>query len=325
MILPRRRFLYLSSAAATMSIVPRHARAEDFPARPVHIIVGFAPGGVGSIVSRLIGQGIQDRLGQQVIVENRPGAGGNLGAEMVVKSAPDGYTLLLAGTNNTVNATLYSKLKFNFIHDIAMVGTAVRSPLVVVIHPSVPVTTIDELIAYVKANPGKISMASSGNGGSSHLAGELFKMMAGVPMVHVPYRGSGPALADLVAGHIQVMFDSMPSSIGYIRNGQLRALAVTTKERSPALPNVPALAEFVSGYDASGWVGIGTPKSTPPKIITRLNKELNDTLRDPKIAMRLADLGGVPFPLTPKESDKFVVTDTEKWAKVVKFSDVKID
>jgi tripartite-type tricarboxylate transporter receptor subunit TctC len=325
MMIPRRRFLQLASAIATLPLALRQARAESFPTRPMHIIVGFPPGGDGSIVARLVGQGMEERLGQQVIIENHPGAGSNLGTEMVVRSPPDGYTLTWVSASNTIGTTLYSDLKFNFIQDIAMVGTVMSSPLVIAVNPTVPATTISEFIAYAKANPNKIDMASAGNGTTTHLAGELFKMVTGVSMLHIPYRGTGPALADLIAGQVQIMFINIAATIGYIRNGQLRALAVTTKERSSALPNIPAAAEFISDYDASAWYGLGTPKATPPQVIAVLNKALNETLRDPKIATRLADLGGVPFQLTPKESDKFVVADTEKWAKVVKFSDVKID
>jgi tripartite-type tricarboxylate transporter receptor subunit TctC len=325
MIFPRRRFLYLASAAATLPIMLRQARAEIFPTRPVHIIVGFAAGGDGNFIARLLGQGMQEHLGQQVIVENHPGAGGNVGTEMVVRSAPDGYTLIWAGVNNTISTTLYSNLRFNFMRDISMVGTVMRYPLAAVVHPTFPAATVSEFISYAKANPGKVNMASPGNGTSSHLAGELFKMTTGASMLHIPYKGNAPALADLVAGQVQVMFANMPSAIGFIRNGQLRALAVTTKERSPALPNVPAVAEFVPNYDASGWFGIGAPKATPSEVITRLNQEIRKTLGDLQTTARLADLGGVPFPLSPSEADMFVAADTEKWAKVVKFSDVKID
>jgi tripartite-type tricarboxylate transporter receptor subunit TctC len=324
-MIPRRRFLSLASTAAILPIMLSHARAESFPIRPVHLIIGFPPGGDASIIGRLIGQGMQDRLGQQVIIENHPGAGGNLGTEMVVRAAPDGYMLTWAAVSNTISTTLYSNLKFDFSRDISMVGTIMRYPLVVTINPAVPATTVNEFIAYAKANPGKINMASVGNGTGTHLAGELFKMMTGVSMLHVPYKGGAPALADLIAGQVQVLFANMPSAIGYIRNGQLRALAVTTKERSPALPNVPAVAEFVPNYDASGWFGIGAPKATPPQVIAVLNKALNEALGDTKIAAQLADFGGVPFPLSPNEADMFVAADTEKWAKVVQFSGAKID
>jgi tripartite-type tricarboxylate transporter receptor subunit TctC len=325
MIIPRRRFLHLASASVVLPSMLRQAQAENFPARPVRIIIGFPPGGDASIIGRLIGQGMQDRLGQQVIIENHAGAGGNLGTEMVVRSSADGYTLTWAAASNTISATLYSNLKFNFIRDIAMVGTIMRYPLVVAINPAIPATSIDEFITYAKANPGKINMASVGNGTTTHLAGELFKMMTGVSMLHVPYKGGAPALADLIAGQVQILFANMPSAIGYIRSGQLRALAVTTKERSPALPNVPAIAEFVSDYDASGWFGIGAPKATPPQVIARLNKDLKETLGNANLAANLADFGGVPFPLSPSEADAFVVADTEKWAKVVNFSGAKIE
>lgn len=325
MMLPRRRVLYFAAMAAALPILPRGAMAEDFPRRPVHIIVGFPPGGVGDIIARLIGQAMQERLGQPVVIENRPGAGGNVGTDMVVRSTADGYTLIWAGTNNAVNATLYSNLKFNFIRDIAMVGTVMSGPLVMAVNPAVPAKSVAEFIAYAKASPSKVNMASSGNGTSTHLSGELFKMMAGVSMTHVPYRGEAPALVDLVSGQVQVMFVNLPSSIGYIRSGQLRALAVTTKERSPALPDVPAVADVVPGYESSAWYGVGAPKATPAAVIARLNKEIKASLADSKLAARFADLGGTPMPLGPAESDAFVAADTEKWAKVVKFSGAKVD
>jgi tripartite-type tricarboxylate transporter receptor subunit TctC len=324
MTLPRRRFLQLASASAVLPIMLRQARAENFPTRPVHIVIGFAPGGDANFVAQLLGQRMQDFLGQQIIVENRPGAGGNIGTEAVVRSSSDGYALIWAGANNSISASLYSDLKFNFIRDITMVGTVMRSPLVIAVHPSVPATNINEFIAYARANPDKVNMASTGIGTSSHLAGELFKMMTGASMVHIPYRGANPALTDLVGGQVQVMFANVASSIAYIRDERLRALAVTTKERSPTLPNIPAVTEFVSGYEATAWFGLGAPKATPPDVIARLNDALNVTLADPKIAARLADLGGVPFPQTPAQSDAFVMADTDKWAKVVKFAGVKI-
>jgi tripartite-type tricarboxylate transporter receptor subunit TctC len=321
----RRRFLQATAAAALLSSSSLMSRAQAFPARPVHIVVAFPAGGVGDIIARLLAQSLQVRLGQPVIVENKPGAGGNVGTELVVRSPPDGHTLIWAGTNNAVNATLYANLKFNFLRDIAMVASVMRGPLVMAVNPAVPARTVAEFIAYAKANPGKVNMASSGNGTSVHLAGELFKMMAGVDMLHVPYRGEAPALADLVSGQVQVMFANLPSSIGHIRDGRLRALAVTTATRSPALPETPPVAETVPGYEVTSWFGIGAPKATPAAVIARLNKDSNDTLADPAFAARLADLGGVPTPLTPAAFDAFVAADTEKWAKVVRFAGVKVD
>jgi tripartite-type tricarboxylate transporter receptor subunit TctC len=325
MKLLRRQLLYLAALAFGLPAVPRALAAQAFPTRPIRIIVGFPPGGVGDITARLIGQALQERLGQSVIIENRPGAGGNVGAEAVVRAAHDGYTLTLAGPNNAINATLYEKLKFNFIADIAAVAGVLRGPLVMVVHPSESAQTVSEFIAYAKANSGKVNMASSGNGTSVHLAGELFKMMADVQMVHVPYRGEAPALTDLLAGQVQVMFANLPSAIGHIRTGGLRALAVTTADRSFALPDIPAVGDAVPGYEASGWFGVGAPKATPGDVIGILNKEINASLDDPKIIARIADLGSVPMRLSPEEFDAFIVTETEKWGKVVKFSGAKVD
>jgi tripartite-type tricarboxylate transporter receptor subunit TctC len=325
MKLPRRRFLQSAGATTALSFASRLAQAQAFPTRPLRVIVAFPPGGVGDIIARLIGQSLQERLGQPVIVENRPGAGGNVGTEAVVRAPADGYTLIWAGVNNAVNATLYSNLSFNFVRDIAMVAGVMRGPLVMAVNGSVPARSVADFIAYAKANPGKVNMASSGNGTSVHLAGELFKMMASVDMVHVPYRGEAPALGDLVTGQVQVMFANLPSSIGHLREGRLRALAVTTATRSPALPETPPLADTVSGYEVSVWFGVGAPKATPAEVIARLNKDIGASLTDPVLAARLADLGGTPLLLGPGEFDAFVAADTAKWATVVKFSGAKVD
>jgi tripartite-type tricarboxylate transporter receptor subunit TctC len=296
---PRRRFLCSAAAVATLPIMSHFAWAQAYPTRPVRIIVGFTPGGTTDITARLIGQWLSERLGQQFIIENRPGAGSNLAAEAVVNALPDGYTILLVGAPNAINATLYERLNFNFIRDIAPVAGIIRTALIMQVNPSVPAKTIPEFIAYAKGNPGKINMSSAGNGSAPHVAGELFKMMAGVNMVHVPYRGAAPSLSDLIGGQVQVTFESMPSSIGYIRAGALRALAVTTAERSEALPAIPTVGEFVAGYEASIWYGIGVPKNTPFTIIDRLNNEINAGLLDTKLRVRIAELGGIPLQASP--------------------------
>ena len=292
MKLPRRNFLHLAAGAAALPAVSRVARAQAYPTRPVRIIVPFAPAGSADIVARLIGQWLSERLGQPFVIENRPGAGTNIGTEAVVRAPADGYTLLLVGSSSAINATLYDKLTFNFIRDIAPVASIIRQPNVMLVNPSVPAKTVPEFIAYAKADPGKINMASAGNGSSSHVFGELFKMMAGVNIVHVPYRGGAPALTDLLAGQVQATFVPVPASIEYVRAGKLRALAVTTTTRSDALPDIPTVGDFVRGYEASGFVGLGAPKNTPAEIIEKLNKEINAALADPKIKARLADLGG---------------------------------
>jgi tripartite-type tricarboxylate transporter receptor subunit TctC len=289
----------------------------------VRWIVGYPAGGSTDILARLIGQWLSVRLGQQFIIENRPGAGNNLGTEQVVRAAPDGYTILLVNPANAINTTLYEKLSFNFVRDIAPVAGLIRVPNVMEVNPSVPAKTVSEFIAYAKANPGKINMASSGNGTSIHMSGELFKMMTSLAMQHVPYRGSAPMLTDLLAGQVQVTFDNMPSSIEHIRAGKLRALAVTTATRSEALPDVPVVADFVPGYEASAWFGLGAPKGTPPEIIELLNKEVNAAVADPNIRARLVDMGGMMINGTPAEFGKIIVEETEKWAKVVKFSGAK--
>ena len=325
MKLPRRRFLHLAAGAAALPALSRIARAQTYPSRPVRWVVPFPPGGVTDIVARLISQWLSERLGQPFVIENRPGAGGNIGAEAVVKAAPDGYTLYLSSSPNAISATLYDNLNFNFIRDIAPVASISISPLVMEVNPSVPAKTVPEFVAYAKANSGKLNMASNGNGTTSHLAGELFKMMTGINMLHVPYRGAAPALTDLIGGQVQVKFDVMASSIEHIRAGKLRALAVTTATRSEALPDVPNVGEFLPGFEASAWQGVGVPKNTPTEIVDKLNKEINAGLADPKIKARLADLGNIGLALSPADFGKLIADETEKWAKVVKFSGAKPD
>src|SRR5262245_52346312 len=325
MKLPRRQFLYLAAGAAALPAVSRSAWAEIYPSRPVRMVAPFAAGGGADILARLIGQWLSERLGQPFVIENRPGAASNIGTEAVVKSSPDGYTLLLAGSPNTIHATLYDKLNFNFIRDIAPVAGIVRFPFVMAVHPSVPAKTVPEFIAYAKANPGKINMASGGIGATPHVAGELFQMMTGVRMIHVPYRGAAPALTDLLAGQVQVYFANTVASIEYIRAGKLRPLAVTTATRSEALPDIPTVGEFVPGYEASGWSGIGSPKNTPSQIVDKLNTEINAGLADPNMKVRLADLGGTVFQGSPADFGKLIADDTEKWGKVVKFTGIKAE
>jgi tripartite-type tricarboxylate transporter receptor subunit TctC len=325
MKLSRRNFLHLAAGAAALPAVSRIARAQAYPSRPVRIIVGFAPGQAIDIVTRIIGQWLSERLGQQFIIENRPGAGGNIATEAVVRAPPDGYTLLAIGSNNMINATLYEKLNYNFIRDIAPVASIYRVSQVMEVNPSFPAKTVPEFIAHAKAHPGEISFASAGNGSVAHVTGELFKMMTGVNMLHVPYRGAPPALTDLIAGQVHVMFDNMPSSIEHIRAGRLRPLAVTATTRLEALPDVPPLADFVPGFETSAWAGIGAPKDTPAEIIDKLNREINGGLVDPKIKARIADLGGMVLALSPTEYGKRIAEETEKWAKVIKFSGAKPD
>jgi tripartite-type tricarboxylate transporter receptor subunit TctC len=321
----RRQFLHLAAGAAALPALSRLARAQAYPTRPVHIIVGFAPGGVVDIVGRLIGQSLSERLNQPFIIENRPGASSNIATEAVVRAPPDGYSLLLIGPQNAINTTLYDKLSFNFIRDIAPIAGLVRTPLVMVVHPTFPANTIADFIAYARANPGKINTASGGSGTPNHMSGELFKMMTGLDMTHVPYRGAAPALTDLLSGQVQVMFDAMPSSIGHIRAGRLRALAVTTAMRSEALPDVPTIGDFVPGYESSGWVGIGARKDTPADIIETLNKAIGAALDDPKGKARFVDLGSTILAGSPAEFGKLITDETEKWAKVIKFAGVKAD
>jgi tripartite-type tricarboxylate transporter receptor subunit TctC len=321
----RRNVLSLSIGAAAWPLVPRPATADSLAPRPVHIVVGFPPGGVGDISARLIGQALQQRLGQSVVVDNRPGAAGNVGTGAVVEARPDGGTLILVGPNNAINATLYKHLPFNFIRDIAMVAGIMQGPLVMVINPAFAAKSAAEFISYTKANPGKINMASGGNGTTPHLAGELFQMMAGVSMVHVPYRGDAPALADLVAGRAQVMFANVASSIGFVRDGRLRALAVTSAKTWSALPGIPPLASVVPGYEVIAWFGLGAPKATPADTIAALNKAVNACLAEPAIANRIRELGGEPMIMSSRELDAFVAADTQRWAKAVKFSGAKVD
>jgi tripartite-type tricarboxylate transporter receptor subunit TctC len=323
MALARRTFLHLAAGAAALPVVSRIASAQAYPTRPVRLVVGFPPGGITDIVGRLVGQWLSEQLGQPFIIENRPGAAGNIGTETVVTAAPDGHTLLVVAPANTVNATLYDKLNFNFIRDIAPVAAIMRVPNVMEVHPSFPAKSVPEFIAYAKSNPGKINMASGGNGSSQHVSGELFKMMTGTPMVHVPYRGSTPALTDLVGGQVQVMFDTMPSSIELIRAGKLRALAVTTAARSEALPGTPSISEFVPGYEASAMSGIGAPKNTPSDIIDKLNKAINAALAVLANKARLGDLGGTVIAGTPGDFSKLIAEETDKWAKVIQVAGIK--
>ncbi len=323
MKLPRRQFLHLAAGAAALPAIARIAVAQSYPARPVRLIIGIAPGSAPDILGRLLAQWLSEQLGQPFIVENRPGGGGNIATDAVVKAPADGYTLLLVTIQGAVNATLYEKLNYNFIRDIAPIASITRETLALEVTPSLPAKTVLEFIAYAKANPGKLSMATPGNGSTPHVAGELFKMMAGVDMVHVPYRGGTPALTDLIGGQVQVMFAALSSSIEYVRAGKLRALAVSTASRSNALPDIPPLADFLPGYEASGWFGIGAPKNTPAEIVERLSKEINAGLADPKLKARFADLGATVFAGSPADFGKFVAEETEKWAKVIKFAGIK--
>jgi tripartite-type tricarboxylate transporter receptor subunit TctC len=325
MKLPRRKFLHLVAGAGALPAVSRIAWAQTYPARPVRIVVGFPPGGPTDIAARLIGQSLSERLGQQFVIENRPGAGSNIGTEAVVRAPPDGYTLFLAYSANAINATLYDKLNFSFIRDIAPVAAINREPLVMLVNPSFPVKTVPEFITYAKANPGKINFASGGNGTPPHVSGELFKMMTGVNLVHVPYRGGGPALTDLLGGQVQAMFVAISASIENIRAGKLRALAVTSASRSDALPDIPTVGDFIPGYEASTWCGIGAPKATPAEVIDKLNKEINAGLVDPKMKTRLANIGSTALPGSPADFGKLIAEETEKWAKVVKLSRAKPD
>jgi tripartite-type tricarboxylate transporter receptor subunit TctC len=322
--LPRRRFLHLSAGAAVLPAVSRIARAQTYPSRPIHLVVPYPPGGT-DIIARLMGQWLSERLGQPFIIENRPGGNSNIATEAVVRAPPDGYTLLVVDSAPAINATYYSKLTFDFIRDIAPVASIVSQPGIMEVNPSVPAKTVPEFIAYAKANPGKLNMASGGIGNISHVSGELFKMMTGVNMVHVPYRGTAPAVSDLLGGQVQVCFAGIISSVEYIRAGHLRALAVTTSSRSEALPDIPSLSEFVPGYEAADWKGMVAPKNTPPEIIDKLNKEINAGLADPKLRVRFAELGSPVFPGSPADFGQFIAQDTEKWAKVVKFAGIKAD
>ena len=320
---PRRRFLHLAAGAAALPAVSHIARAQAFPSRPVRIVVGFPAGGAQDIGARVIGQWLSERLGQSFLIDNRPGANGNIGAQGVVNAAPDGYTLLVVGAPNAINATFYSNLAFNLTRDIMPVAGISRTPLVMVVHPSVPATTVPEFIAHAKANPGAINMASGGNGNVTHLAGELFKMIAGTKMIHIPYRGGALATTDLIAGQMQLYFAPVQESIEHIRAGKLRALAVATATRLPALPGIPTVGEFLPGYEASGWNGIGAPRGTPADIIERLNREINAGLAQPAIKARFDDLGAPLLPLSPAEFGKLIAEDTEKWGKVIRAANIK--
>jgi tripartite-type tricarboxylate transporter receptor subunit TctC len=319
----RRNFLKLAAAAVAAPALPRLAFALDYPARPTRIIAGFAAGGGVDITARLIGQWLADHLGQPFVVENRTGAGGNIGTEAVVNAAADGYTLLLATVPNAVNASLYDNLKFNFVRDIAPVAGVIRVPMVVLVHPLVPAQTIPEFIAYAKANPGKVNMASAGSGSAPHMAGELFKMMTGVDMVHVPYRGQGPAMTDPLGSQVQILFAAAPGTADYVRTGKLRALGVTTAARMPELPEVPTVGDFVPGYEASQWYGFAAPKNTPVEIVDKLNKEINTAIADPGMKARLAAIGGETMPGSPAEFGKLISDETEKWGKVVRTAGIK--
>jgi tripartite-type tricarboxylate transporter receptor subunit TctC len=323
MKLPRRKFLHLATGAAALPAVTRFAWADDYPSRPVRIVAGYAAGGPTDIAARLLAQSLSQRLGQQFVVEDQPGAGSNLATETVVHAPPDGYTLLLVTQSNAINVTLYDNLKFNFIRDIAPIAGLMSAPSVMEVNPSVPAKTVPEFIAYAKANPGKINMATAGNGSPPHMFGELFKAMAGVDLPAVAYRGGGPALVDLLGGQVQVMFEGITSSIEYLRTGKLRALAVTSATRSAVLPDIPAVGEFVPGYDATGWFGLGAPKNTPTPIIEALHKEVNAALADPAMKARLADLGADPMPMTLAEFDKLIADETDKWGKVIREANIK--
>ena len=323
MKLRRRKFLHLTATAVTLRLASRYAWAQAYPTRPVRIIVGFPAGIAPDIVARVVGQALSDRLGQQFVVENRPGAGSNIGTEIVVRAPPDGYTLLLAVSSGAINATLYSNLSFSYVHDLAPVGMIGLGPFVMVLNPKLPTKNVPEFIAYAKANPGKINMASQGTGLASHLMGELFKMMAGVNLVHVPYAGN--FTADLLSGQVQVAFVPITNVIEYMRDARLRPLAVTTATRVEFLPDVPAMSEFLPGYDATGWNGIGAPRGTPSAIIDKLNNEINAIVRDPAMKERLFSLGVEPLSMTPAEFGKRIADDTEKWAKVIKFANIKAE
>jgi tripartite-type tricarboxylate transporter receptor subunit TctC len=325
MKLPRRKFMRLAAGAAVLPVVPRLARAQAYPSRPVRIVVPFPAAGLSDIVTRLIGQWLSERLGSPFVIENRPGAASNLGTEIVVNAPPDGYTLLNLSSANATNATMYEKLNFNFIRDIAPVASLVRFPYVIEVNPSVPIKTIPELIGYAKANPGKLSFASAGTGTPAHIAGELFKQTTGIDMVHVPYRGAALALTDLIGGQVQVMVDNMAASLEHIRAGRVRALAVTTAARLEWLPDVPTVGEFVPGFEASSMNGVGAPKRTPTEIVDQLNKEINTALTDPKIKVRIAELGLTPLVGSPADLERLIANETEKWGKVIRAANIKAD
>ena len=325
MRLCRRQFLHLAAGATTLPAVSRIARAQIYPTRPVRIIVGFPAGGVTDITARVTGQWLSERLGQQFVIDNRPGAATNIATEAVIRAPADGYTLLLANTTNAINATLYERLNFDFIRDVVPIASIVETPFVMVVNPSFSAKTVPEFIEYAKANPGKLSMASAGSGSAPHVAGELFKMMADINMLHVPYRGDAPAITDLIGGQVQVYFATMGGSIEYIRGGKLRPLAVTTTTRSAALPDIPTMADFLPGYEATAWLGLVAPKNTPAEIAETLNKEINTALADPRTKARFAELGLTVLPGSRADFEKLIANDTEKWAKVIKFAGAKPD
>jgi len=325
MKLPRRAFLHLAAGAAVLPAVCKIAKAETYPARPVRLIVGYTPGGSADLTARLMGQWLSERVGQQLIIENRPGGGTNIATEVALRAPPDGYTYLLAAPANAINATLYDKLSFNFLRDTEPVVGIIRFPNVVVVNPSLPIRSIPELIAYAKANPGKLNMASSGNGSTIHMSGELFKMLTGIDMVHVPYRGGAPAMTDLLAGQVHVMFDNIPTCAEYVKTGRLRGLAVTSTTRSAVLPDLPTVADFLPGYEASAWYGVVAPKKTPAELIDKMNAEINAVLATPVAKTRFADLGAFLLPGSPADFGKLLADETEKWGRVVKFSGAKVD
>src|SRR5215217_4918984 len=322
---PRRRFLRLAAGAAALPAFSHRAKAQAYPARPVRLVIGYTPGGSADLTARLIGQWLSERLGQSFVVENRPGGGTNIATEAVVRAPPDGYTLLLVAPANAINATLYDKLNFNFLRDVEPVAGLIRFPNVVVVNPAVPVKTIPELIAYAKANPGKLNMASSGNGSTIHMSGELFKMLTGIDMVHVPYRGGAPALTDLIAGQVHVMFDNIPTCAEHVKTGKLRGLAVTSTTRSEVLPDLPTVADFLPGYEASAWYGLAAPKNTPREIVETLNTAVNAILADPTAKKRFAEIGAILLPGSAAEFGRLLADETEKWGKVVKFAGAKVD
>jgi tripartite-type tricarboxylate transporter receptor subunit TctC len=321
----RRRFLHLAAGAVALPALSRLASAQTYPSRPVHWIVSFAAGGPNDVVARIIGQYLSDHLGQQFVIENRPGAGGNVGMQSVLSSAPDGYTIAFVGPNYAINPALYEKLPFDFIRDSVPVAGTMRLANVMEVHPAVPANNVAEFIAYAKANPGKINFASGGVGTSPHLSGELLKTMTGINLVHVPYRGTAPALSDLLAGQVQVLFDNIPGSIGHIRSGKVRALGVTGSKRVAAIPEVPTIGETVPGYDVSIWYGIAAPRGTPPEIVAKLNQAVNAVLADPKLQARLAELGGEPMPTTPAQFGKLVAEETERWGKLIRAANIKAE
>src|SRR5690242_19064435 len=325
MKLSRRHFLRFASGTIALPASSRLARAQTWPNRPVRLIIGYTPGGSADLTARLMGQWLSEKLGQSFIIENRPGGGTNIATEQALRAAPDGYTLLLVAPANAINATLYEKLPFDFMKEMEPIAGIIRFPNVVVVHPSLPIKTIPELITYAKANPGKLNMASSGNGSTIHMSGELFKMLTGINMVHVPYRGGAPVLTDLLAGQVQVMFDNLPTCAEHVKSGKLRGLAVTSTTRSEVLPDLPALADFLPGYEASAWYGLSAPKGTPPDIVERLNKAVNEILADPKVKAKFSEYGAILLPGSPADFGKLLVDETEKWGKVVKFSGAKVD